>query len=296
MKPETVHLPPFTTVVLAGGNGVRLGADKASVLVGGVSMLARVAAATVDADQVIVAGDVHGPDRPGVRWVRESPPHGGPVAGLAAALGLVRTPVTVVLAVDVPLVDAGVVRWLREALAAGRGSAVVPLDSSGRRQPLVACYDTAALRVAMADIGMPTGRAMRDVLVRMDVVELAAGAGSVKLMDVDTPEDLAAARLHAWTADMASDLGVPLDAETVSAVITQVLDIARDVAHGVARPAAPVTTFLVGLAVADALGQVPSGDRPVAVSPALTSVHEKVIAALATYGQLRADPEPGEVD
>lgn len=28
-----------------------------------------------------------------------------------------------------------------------------------------------------------------------------------------------------------------------------ILDVARDVAHGVARPAAPLTTYLVGLAV-----------------------------------------------
>jgi hypothetical protein len=28
-----------------------------------------------------------------------------------------------------------------------------------------------------------------------------------------------------------------------------VLDLARDVAHGVARPAAPITTYLIGLAV-----------------------------------------------
>ncbi|MCP2169350.1 DUF6457 domain-containing protein [Goodfellowiella coeruleoviolacea] len=30
---------------------------------------------------------------------------------------------------------------------------------------------------------------------------------------------------------------------------TAVLDVARDVAHGVARPAAPLTTYLLGIAV-----------------------------------------------
>ena len=30
--------------------------------------------------------------------------------------------------------------------------------------------------------------------------------------------------------------------------VTSLLDLARDAAHGVARPAAPLTTFLVGLA------------------------------------------------
>jgi Domain of unknown function (DUF6457) len=34
--------------------------------------------------------------------------------------------------------------------------------------------------------------------------------------------------------------------------VTDVLDLARDVAHGVSRPAAPLTCLLVGLAARDA--------------------------------------------
>lgn len=36
--------------------------------------------------------------------------------------------------------------------------------------------------------------------------------------------------------------------------VTAVLDLARDAAHGVARPSAPLTTFLVGLAAGRAGG------------------------------------------
>lgn len=50
--------------------------------------------------------------------------------------------------------------------------------------------------------------------------------------------------LDEWLAEVGSELG--LDASTVDR--TLVLDVARDVAHGIARPAAPLTTFLVGLA------------------------------------------------
>lgn len=56
----------------------------------------------------------------------------------------------------------------------------------------------------------------------------------------DTPDDLAR-----WAADLAGDLGVARDAP-----IGALLDLTRDVAHGVMRPAAPITTYLVGLAVA----------------------------------------------
>jgi hypothetical protein len=50
--------------------------------------------------------------------------------------------------------------------------------------------------------------------------------------------------LGAWTAELSAALG--LDPAVVDTEL--LLDLARDAAHGVARPAAPLTTFLVGLA------------------------------------------------
>ena len=50
--------------------------------------------------------------------------------------------------------------------------------------------------------------------------------------------------LDDWVSELCAALGVPADAVDV----TLLLDVARDAAHGVARPAAPLTTFLVGLA------------------------------------------------
>jgi hypothetical protein len=51
--------------------------------------------------------------------------------------------------------------------------------------------------------------------------------------------------LAEWTRQVVDQLG--LDGEMVDRAL--VLDVARDVAHGVARPAAPLTTYLLGLAV-----------------------------------------------
>lgn len=49
-----------------------------------------------------------------------------------------------------------------------------------------------------------------------------------------------------WTEAACAELGVSgLDEEAQQVV----LDMARDVAHGVMRPAAPLTAFLLGLAV-----------------------------------------------
>jgi hypothetical protein len=51
--------------------------------------------------------------------------------------------------------------------------------------------------------------------------------------------------LEEWTSRACGELGLDpaaLEADTV-------LDLARDVAHGVARPAAPLTAYLLGVAV-----------------------------------------------
>jgi hypothetical protein len=51
--------------------------------------------------------------------------------------------------------------------------------------------------------------------------------------------------LEDWTAAACRELGLDPAAADGGAV----LDLARDVAHGVLRPAAPVTAYLAGLAV-----------------------------------------------
>lgn len=67
--------------------------------------------------------------------------------------------------------------------------------------------------------------------------------------------------LDEWIAAVRSELGI--DADLDGQVYQDLLDLARDAAHGVARPAAPLTTFLVGFAAAQA------GGSPEAVAEAL---------------------------
>jgi hypothetical protein len=52
--------------------------------------------------------------------------------------------------------------------------------------------------------------------------------------------------LQEWVEALCSELGVPAD----DVDIPLLLDAARDAAHSVARPAAPLTTFLIGYAAA----------------------------------------------
>ena len=61
--------------------------------------------------------------------------------------------------------------------------------------------------------------------------------------------------LQKWTAAVKADLGIDLEVDRAL-----LLALAGDAAHGVARPAAPLTTFLVGYAA----GQAGGGSEAVA--------------------------------
>jgi len=66
--------------------------------------------------------------------------------------------------------------------------------------------------------------------------------------------------LEQWTA--AAGVGLGLDPGPLStAEVKTVLDVARDVAHEVNRPAAPLTAYLLGVAVGRGLSLPEAADR-----------------------------------
>jgi molybdopterin-guanine dinucleotide biosynthesis protein A len=124
----------WAAVILSGGRGQRLGgADKATLELGGRSLLDRALVAVADAAEVVVVGPEVATSRP-VAFTRESPPGSGPLAGLAAGVAALAGSYehVVVLAVDMPLVDAATVARI---LAAADGvDAAWLVDADGRRQ------------------------------------------------------------------------------------------------------------------------------------------------------------------
>ncbi len=176
--------------MLAGGRSSRHGgADKTAATLGVASVLDHLLDSLPNRSRIIVVG----PQRPtgrAVTWTREEPPLGGPVAGLAAALQLVTGAWVALLAGDQPFAGPAIrdLARLRNTCAV---DAVVAVDETGRRQPLLALYRTAALRAALpAD---PSGASLRSVLARLtgiQEIEVEAAA----LIDVDTPAALRAAR------------------------------------------------------------------------------------------------------
>ncbi|MFD7911769.1 NTP transferase domain-containing protein [Streptomyces sp. NPDC059752] len=245
----------YDAIVLAGGAAQRLGgADKPALSVGGRALLDRVLDACPDARTTVVVGGRRATARP-VRWTREDPPGGGPVAALDAGLRLTSAELVLVLSADLPFLDWETVGTLLDA-AGGDGAML--RDPDGRDQPLVAAYRAEPLRreiaLLAAEHGTLTGLPLRALTAALDLARVTSRP--LASFDCDTWDDLAAARarirehgsvLEQWITAVKSELGIDLPVDTKT-----LLDLARDAAHGVARPAAPLTTFLVGYAAAHA--------------------------------------------
>lgn len=278
-------------LVLAGGAGARLGGvSKAEVAVAGRAMLDHVLDATRAAVRVVVVGDAT-LARPGVVTTLEDPPLGGPVAGIAAGLAALAPPAAahvLVLACDMPFAARAVPDLLAAAAAAPEAPEVAVADDDGRPQHLLAVYRRDVLEAALdrlRDDGGVRDRSVRSLVAGLDAVTVPDRRGAA--LDGDTWESVAelehlaagggpvgsthqpvGPELHRWVAVLVEELDVDASAVDVEAV----LDLAREAANGVARPAVPLTGFLVGYAVA-----ARGGDRAAfeAVSARVTALAQE---------------------
>ncbi|MGV9250771.1 NTP transferase domain-containing protein [Streptomyces sp. NPDC003697] len=133
--------------------------------------------------------------------------------------------------------------------------------------------------------GVLAGLPLRRLTAALDLSRVPDPVAS---FDCDTWDDIAAARarirehghvLDEWITAVKDELGIDLDVDTGA-----LLDLARDAAHGVARPAAPLTTFLVGYAAAQGKG------GPEAVAEA---ARKAAVLARRWADETTADAGPG---
>ena len=143
---------PFAAVLLAGGQSRRMGRDKALLpLPDGRLLWQRQLAVLRELDpaELFISGPPR-PDFPGeIPLLTDAAPGLGPLAGIAEALTVMRSPLLVVLAVDLPRMTTG---FLRELIRAGNdGCGVVPQrdrSAGGFYEPLGAVYPREALPYA----------------------------------------------------------------------------------------------------------------------------------------------------
>ena len=187
-----------TAIVMAGGRSLRMGSDKAALLLGEQTLLRRV----IDVVQPVF-GEVRVSVRelrPDLDWPQICDEHldAGPLAGLCAALAQAPTSWIFALATDMPFFEPTLIELLAERRAGF--DAVVPVVG-GHPQPLAAFYATSCLAVVRALLDADGGRrSLRAALEQLNVCYvgesqlLTADRRLRSFFDLDTPQDLATAR------------------------------------------------------------------------------------------------------
>jgi len=192
-----------TTVILAGGEGRRMGGrNKALLTIGRETIIERQLRETAKlADEiVVVANDPAFAEKlratePAVRIVSDVYAGEGPLAGVHAGFQAAAFPYIWLLGCDQPYPSAAAAGYLLGRLTSVRAQAAVPVIG-GNLQPLHGVYrkETGTIAEELLQSGM---RRLRDWMERMELSEigedeLQAGGHSLALAeDIDTPEQLA---------------------------------------------------------------------------------------------------------
>jgi molybdopterin-guanine dinucleotide biosynthesis protein A len=181
---------PFTGIVLAGGRSTRMGRDKASIDLGGRTLLAR-AVETIrraGGTPIVVSPPRPDLDRLGVRLLDDEGT--GPLQALRMGLAAAAGP-AFALACDLPLLPSEVVAFLVESLG---GAPVVVPRALGKLQVLAAAYGAAAL--AGFDAALAAGETSVQGAVAtlgprlVEIDALQAWGDETMFLNVNTPEDL----------------------------------------------------------------------------------------------------------
>lgn len=184
------------------------GIDKVTVDVAGTTMLDRVlAAARPVCDRLLAVGPVRATTVPGVQFVCEATPGGGPVPAVATGLAASGAADTVlVLAADLPLLSTADLQGLLDRLAADPPvDAAASLDHRGLPNPLLAAYRGNVLDPSSGP-GAPASALLPDRLATVDL-------GSQATLNVNGPADLerAVALLRCRRPGPADTGGIVLD-------------------------------------------------------------------------------------
>ncbi len=175
--------------ILAGGEGLRIGGEKATVKLQGKPLIAYPVEAmrqVLSRVTILAKAGTRLPPLSGVAvWIEPELPH-HPLAGIAQALALAGGRPVLVCACDLPFVSPELIRRLVKA-DPGRAPAVVAC-ARGEMRPLLGCYQPRALeplagaaRAGTAPL-LETIAGIEPVLLEVDEPE--------ELFDVDTPDDL----------------------------------------------------------------------------------------------------------
>lgn len=177
----------WSAAVLTGGASRRMGSDKALLPVGGVPLALRVAGALRQAgasEVLAIGGDLERLAGAGLD-ARPDPHQGaGPLGGVVVALAEALHPVVVVVACDLPALDAATIA----AVLAGLGDADVAFAHTDRREPLCAAWRRDVAGPVLSASFASGERAVHRAAAPLHTTDVRVDPAALR--DVDEPDDL----------------------------------------------------------------------------------------------------------
>ena len=239
------------SIIVAGGKATRMGGlDKAMLPIGlrGKTLLEEVIKSCPG--KVFVVGyprELGIEINNAVTWVADLNPDGGPAAGIWSGLASVTSEYVFISAADQTL-SAETVSQLMAKAQGNDGAWALRSDGSG--QPLCACVRSDSLR----DLLTPTQGVNQSPLRLLSTLSMVGvTVNPDQVIDFDTWQDVAKAINGSELMDQITQMWMTrvatlLNVDSHEILTSELLDLTREVAHGVERKSAPLTTFLLGYA------------------------------------------------
>ena len=246
MNAVTASIPD--SLIVAGGKATRMGGlDKAMLPLGlsGKTLLEDIIKSCPG--KVFVVGyprELGTEKKNRITWVPDLNPDGGPAAGIWSGLAKVTSEYVFVSGADQTL-SADTVSKLIAKAHGSDGAWAIRSDGSG--QPLCAVVRTELLRELLA----PTQGINQSPLRLMSSLNMVGvEVNPNQVVDFDTWQDVAKAINGSEAMDQITQMwmlrvATLLDVDPHEILTSELLDLTREVAHGVERKSAPLTTFLL---------------------------------------------------
>ncbi len=185
---------PLTTVILAGGQGTRIGGDKGLRSLQGRELISWVVDAVKrDSEEILISanGSQEAYAKFGYRVIADQMPDWpGPLAGLEAALSIAQTQYVLSVPCDTPFLPDNLIPRLLGSLLENAAEVSVAVVV-GRRQPAIALYNKNVLPGLRAYLGSGR-RKVNDWLDSLQLSEVIFD-NEREFDNINTQEDLARA-------------------------------------------------------------------------------------------------------
>ncbi|MCZ4695386.1 molybdenum cofactor guanylyltransferase [Ancylomarina euxinus] len=129
-------------IVLSGGKSSRMGQEKGLVKYQGKALI-EYAIETLKplCHEMVISTANDDYSYLGLPMIADEIPDCGPIGGISTCMKAIEADIYLVISCDVPHVPT---QLFVDLLAELNGNAIIPIDETGRKQPLVACYASSA--------------------------------------------------------------------------------------------------------------------------------------------------------